>query len=55
MQQLWFIDKPKNQNISGTIVLIFSSARLYTTAYGFQHYVWWLESWGVGRQVVCTV
>ena len=34
---------------------IFRSARLYTTAYGFQHWVCWLESWDAGRQVVCTV
>jgi len=37
MQQLWFIDKPKTQNVPGTIVPIFRGASLYTTAYGFQH------------------
>jgi hypothetical protein len=37
MQQLWFIDKPITQHVSGTIVPIFGSARLYATAYGFQH------------------
>ena len=34
---VWFIDKPITQHVSGTIVPIFRSARLYTTAYGFQH------------------
>ena len=34
---------------------IFRSARLYTTAYGFQHLKCWLESWDARRQVVCTV
>ena len=38
MQQLWFIDKPITQHVSGTTVPIFRSARLYTTAYG------WLQS-----------
>jgi len=38
MQQLSFIDKPITQNVSGTIVPIFRSAKLYTTAYGFQHH-----------------
>jgi hypothetical protein len=37
MQQLWFIDKPITQHVSGSIVPIFRSTRLYTTAYGFQH------------------
>ena len=32
MQQVWLIDKPVTQHVSGTIVPIFSSARLYTTA-----------------------
>jgi len=41
--------------VSGTIVSIFRSAGPYITAYGFQHLMCWLESWGVGRQVVCTV
>ena len=55
MQQLWFIDEPINQHVSGTIVPIFSSARLYTTAYGFQQLKCCLESWDAGRQVVFTV
>jgi len=42
------------QHVSGTIVPIFRSARLYTTAHGFQHLKCWLESWDAGRQVVCT-
>ena len=33
MKQLWFIDKAITQHVSGTIVPIFRSARLYTTAY----------------------
>ena len=37
MQQLWFIYKPITQHVSDTTVPIFRSARLYTTAYGFQH------------------
>jgi len=40
------------QYVSGTIVPIFRSARLYTTAYGFQHLKCWLKSWDAGRQVV---
>ena len=36
MQQLWFIDKPMTQHVSGTIVSILRSAKLYITAYGFQ-------------------
>jgi len=36
-------------------VLILRSARLYTTAYGFQHLKCWQESWDAVRQVVCTV
>ena len=43
------------QHVSGTIVPIFRSARLYTTAYGFQHLKCWQESWHAGRLVVCTV
>ena len=49
------IDKPITQHVSGTIVPIFSSTMLYTTAYGFQHLKCWLESWDSGRQVVCAV
>jgi hypothetical protein len=37
MQQLWSIDKPITQHVSGSIVPIFRSVRLYNTAYGFQH------------------
>jgi len=37
MQQLWFINKPLPQHVSGTIVTIFRSARPSVTAYGFQH------------------
>jgi len=36
-------------------VPFFRTARLYTTAYSFQHLKCWLESWDAGRQVVCTV
>jgi len=36
MQQLVFIDKPITQHISGTIVPIFRSEILYTTAYGVE-------------------
>ena len=43
------------QNVSGTIVPIFMSARPYITAYAFQHLMCWQESWDAGRQVVCTV
>ena len=38
MQQLWFIDKPITQHVSGTIVPIFRSSRLYTTACDFPYY-----------------
>ena len=55
MQQLWFIDKLMKQYVLGTIVSIFRSAKLYTTAYGFQHLKCWQESWDARRQVVCTV
>jgi len=44
MQQLWFINKPLTQHVSGTIVPIFRSGRPYTTAYGFQHLMCWLET-----------
>jgi len=54
MQQLRFIDKPITQRVSGTIVPIFRSARLYTTAYGFQRLKCWQEPWNAGRQVVFT-
>jgi len=43
------------QHVSGTILPIFRSARLYITAYGFQHLRCWQESWDAGRQAVCTV
>jgi len=55
MQQLWFIDKQLAQHVSGTIVPIFRSEGLYTTAYGFRHLKGWQESWDPGRQVMCTV
>jgi len=55
MKQLWFINQPLPQHISGTIMPIFRIARPYITAYGFQHVMWWLESWEAGRQVVYTV
>ena len=54
MQQLWFIGKPMTQRVSGTIVPIFMSARLYTTAYGFQHLKCWQESWDARRRVNTT-
>ena len=38
MQQLWFINHHLAQRVLGTIMPIFRSARLYITAYGFQHY-----------------
>jgi len=37
MQQLWFINNPLAQYVSGTIMTIFRSARLYITAYGFHN------------------
>jgi hypothetical protein len=55
MQQLWFINNPLAQHVSGIIISIFRSARPYITAYGFQHLMWWLVSWGTGKQAVCTV
>jgi len=42
MQLLWFINQHLAQHVSGTIMPIFRSARLYMTAYGFQHLVCWL-------------
>ena len=36
---VWFINKSLTQHVSGTIVPIFRTARLYTTAYGFQHLI----------------
>jgi len=41
--------------VSGTIVPILRGARLYNTAYGFQHLKCWLESLDAGRQVVGNV
>jgi hypothetical protein len=32
-----------------------AQARLYITAYGFQHLMCWLKSRDAGRQVVCAV
>ena len=55
IQQLWFINQPLAQHVSGTIMTIFRSARPCIAAYGFQHLMCWLESWEAGRQVVCTV
>ena len=68
MQQLWFIDKTITDHISGTVVPIFRSARLYTTACGFQHLKVLAGVLGrrqagrvhrveavIGRQIVCTV
>ena len=46
MQQLWFINNPLAQYVSSTIIPIFKSARLYITAYGFQHLMCWLVSLG---------
>ena len=37
------------QHFSGTLIPIFRSARPYITAYGFQHLMCWLESWGAGH------
>ena len=34
---------------------IFMSARMYVTAYGFQHSMFWLEPWEDGKQAVHTV
>jgi len=50
MQQLWFINRPLVQHVSGTIMPIFRSARPYITANGFQHLMCCLESWEAGRQ-----
>ena len=44
MQQLWFINLPLAQHVSGNIIPIFKGARLYITAYGLQHLMCWLES-----------
>ena len=49
MQQLWFINNPVAQQVSGIIVPIFRIAGPYITAYGFQHLMCWLESWKAGR------
>jgi len=38
------------QYVSGTIVPIFKSARLYTTAYGFHHLMCWLETWAAASR-----
>jgi len=32
-----------------------AQGRIRITAYGFEHFIWWLESRDAGRQVVCTV
>jgi len=53
MQQLQFIDKPMTQHVSGTIVPIFRSAILYTTAYGFRHLK--VLAWVLGRRVAGRV
>jgi len=45
MQQLWFINQPLAQHVSGTIMPILRNARPYITACGFQHLMCWLESW----------
>ena len=42
MQQLWFINTPLAQNVSGFIMPIFRGASFYLTAYGFQHLICWL-------------
>jgi len=55
MQQLWFINNPLAQHISGIIMPIFRSARPYMTAYGFQPLMCWLVSWEAGKQAVCSV
>ena len=34
---------------------IFRSARLYLTAYGVQHIICWLVTWGAGMQAVRNV
>jgi len=34
---------------------IFRNAQPYNAAYGFQHLMWWLVSWGDVKQAVCTV
>ena len=54
MQQLWFINSPLAQYVSGIIIAIFRSARPYNTAYGFQHLMCWLVSWDAWKQAVCT-
>ena len=36
IQKLWFINKPLAQHVSGTIMSIFRSARLYNIGYAFQ-------------------
>jgi len=41
IQKLWFINQHLAQHVSGTIMPIFRSARLYITAYGFQHLLRW--------------
>ena len=55
MLQLWFINQPLTQHVSGIIMPIFRSARPCISAYGFQLLMCWVESWEAGRQVVCTV
>jgi len=48
------MNNPLAQHVSGIIIPIFRSARPYITAYGFQHLMCWLVSWGAGNQAVCT-
>ena len=55
MQQLLFINNTLAQRVSGTITPIFRSARQYITAYGFQHLMCWLVSWGPGSRPCARV
>ena len=53
-QQLWFINNPLAQHVSGITMPIFRSDRPYNFAYGFQHSMCWLGSYEAGKQAACS-
>ena len=53
MQQLWFINNPLAQHVLGSIMPIFRSARLYRTAYGFQHLICFPAPQDTSQHIKC--